>query len=285
MGYTFAYLSKIQFFIYFLEKAKPMKTFAQIALPIIAIILILTMLQFGPSPSEGSTGILQLPTGTAVELPVFVDTPLPPSETPTAAPVPPIFRDDFKGALVPGWVWINEDRAAWNLTAFPGYLQMTLSTGIVRESNAANVLLYPIPEGDIQVTTMFTFRPSENFQFAGLIFYASDANHLQIGRSYCRGFGEPCIKSGVYIQYYQDYRIGTPNEASSYNAITPIILRVTRRGNEYALDVSSNGEVWVRFSKYTIDFQPTHVGLIAAGNQRAPATALFDFFEISAAPK
>ena len=262
-----------------------MKTFAQIALPIIAIILILTMLQFGPSAPKESSGILQLPTETEVELPIFVDTPLPPTETPTATPVPPIFRDDFKGALAPGWVWMNEDRAAWNLTAFPGYLQMNLSTGIVRESNATNVLLYPIPEGDIQVTTMFTFRPIENFQFAGLIFYASDANHFQVGRSYCRGFGEPCIKSGVYIQYYQDYRIGTPNEASSYNAISPIILRVTRRGNEYALDVSSNGEVWVRFSKYTLDFQPTHVGLIAAGNQGDPALALFDFFEISAAPK
>lgn len=261
-----------------------MKIVLQIILPIIAIILILTMIQLGPQQQiQSDPDILFLPTGTsaasATELPTLA---LP---TETATPELPIFRDDFNNVLAPGWTWVNQDRANWSLQNFPGYLQINISKGIVRESNVSNMLLYPIPEGDIQVTAMLTFRPFENFQFAGLIFYESDENHFQVGRSYCRGYGEPCIKSGVYIQAYKDRRIDTPNEATSYNAMGPMVLRVIRHGNEYEVDLSGDGEVWIRFAKYTINFQPTHVGLLAAGNQGDPAMALFDFFEISAAPK
>lgn len=262
-----------------------MKIVAQLALPVIAIILILTMIQVGPRQPETSSGILLLPTGTSA-LPAETSTPALPSETPTATPpTPPIFRDDFNRVLTPGWVWVNENPVEWSLLNFPGYLQMTLSKGIVRESNVTNMLLYPIPEGDIQVTTTLTFRPTENFQFAGLIFYESDDNHFQVGRAYCRGFGEPCINAGIYIQAYKGRHIDIPNEATPYTAISPMVLRVIRHGNEYELDLSGDGEVWIRYAKYTLDFQPTYVGLIAAGNQGEPAMALFDFFEIAAAPK
>jgi beta-xylosidase len=206
--------------------------------------------------------------------------------TATAAPsTPPIFRDDFNGVLSPSWVWVNEDPSAWTLSAFPGYLQVSVANGTVRDGDAKNLLLFPIPEGDIQVTTMFTFSPNENFQFAGLIFYQSEANHFQIGRSFCRGYGSPCIEAGIYVQFFKNYRIDTPNEATAYDTYAPILLRVTRRGNEYELDISGDGEIWIRYAKYTLDFEPAYVGLIAAENQADPAMALFDFFEISAPPK
>lgn len=263
-----------------------MKLVAKITLLALAVILILTMLQAGPRQQTEPSAIVFLQTETSAISASETPIPILPAETITAAPaIPPIFRDDFNGTLAPDWEWTNQDASAWSLAAFPGYLQLSLADGTVRDGSARNLLLYPMPEGDIQVTAMFTFRPTENFQFAGLVFYESNANHFQVGRSYCRGYGEPCINSGIYIQYFKDYRIAAPNEASVYGAISPLILRVTKRSNEYALDVSSNGEVWIRFAKYTLDFHPTRVGLIAAQNQGEPATALFDFFEISAAPK
>lgn len=257
-----------------------MKTIAKIALLVIALILILIMLQYGPRAQNVTSSAFTLPAGTSSPLPPTNDPAQ--METTTATPsTPPIFRDDFNGVLAPGWVWINEDAPAWSLSVFPGYLQVSLADGTVRDGDAKNLLLFPIPEGDIQVTTMFTFSPNENFQFAGLIFYESEANHFQVGRSFCRGYGTPCIEAGIYVQFFKNYRIDTPNEATAYDSYAPILLRVTRRGNEYELDISGDGEVWIRYAKYTLDYEPTYVGLIASQNQDlAPIKALFDFFEI-----
>lgn len=260
-----------------------MKTVAKIVLLVIAFILILIMLQNGPRAQNVTSGDFTLPTSTISPLPLTTD----PAQieivtaTPSAPSTPPIFRDDFNGVLAPGWVWINEDATAWSLSAFPGYLQVSVADGTVRDGDAKNLLLFPIPEGDIQVTTMFTFSPNENFQFAGLIFYQSEANHFQVGRSFCRGYGTPCIEAGIYVQFFKNYRIDTPNVATAYDTYAPILLRVTRRGNEYELDISGDGEVWIRYAKYTLDYEPTYVGIIASQNQEViPIHALFDFFEI-----
>ena len=256
-----------------------MKKMFQIAIVVLALFLPLGLYVLRPHSQSPLPPVSGAPTNTPLAAASPTASPLP--TTPTFTPSPVIFRDDFNGLLDPGWTWVNEDPKAWNLAAFPGFLQIQLSAGSVSSGYLTNMLLTPLPSGNVQVTTGFTFRGSENNQFAGLIFYRSGEDFLQVGRGFCRLSYPNCVRSGIYVQRFENGNLSLPNDAAPYSAYEPFFLRLARQGNKYSIETSGDGQAWYRFAEYALEFEPTHVGLIAGQNLGDPIAALFDFFEIS----
>ncbi len=204
----------------------------------------------------------------------------------TIAPTsdPDYFRNDFDGPLDTGWQWVNEDASHWSLNAGSGSLQIDLTSGRVSDGTIQNMLMRPAPTGNFQVTIGLTFRAIENDQFAGLILYESATRFLQIGRSrsVCEGPDQICDGSGIYLQFYDDQDPKPLREAKRYSGSVPLHLRLTRIGDEYAIEMSKgDGLAWFRYGNYTIKFKPTYIGLFAGQNFGQPITALFDYFEVS----
>ena len=123
------------------------------------------------------------PTATSTPLPPPTATPLPPTATaePSPTPDPLLFRDEFDGALGEGWQWVLENPQTWSLNSQPGWLEMVVSSGSVSAGSAENLLLRPAPEGNFELETKVKFKPTGDFQIAGLLIYESAANFVQFG--------------------------------------------------------------------------------------------------------
>ncbi len=201
------------------------------------------------------------------------------SADPTSTTTPPsdFFEDQFDGALGDGWRWRSEDPDLWSLTATPGWLQITAVEA------AQNVLVRDAPQDPFEVTTALRFRPTSNFQFAGLIVGPDETNFLQLGRAYCDPVDVPdfCVGDGVYLDNVRD------NEmlASSTVEIAPdtdvVYLRFIADRDSYAGYVSEDGESWTLVGEYTRFFTDTEIGLLAHQATRQPAVAEFDYITVT----
>jgi regulation of enolase protein 1 (concanavalin A-like superfamily) len=141
----------------------------------------------------------------------------------------------------------------------------------------------PAPAGDFQIETRINFRPENNFQFAGLIIYGSDSNFIQAGRAYCDAVG--CVGEGFYTDYYRKGVVAGPNFGQTYREIDPIRLRLSRKGEIYSFEASTDGKVWFLIGRHTSDINPQQVGLVAGQALRGriiPAT--FEYFEVRGLP-
>jgi len=203
--------------------------------------------------------------------------------TPTITPDPQFFRDDFNETLDSGWSWVREDPLNWNLTAVPGSLQINVAGGYVAAGTNPNLLLRPAPEGNFQIETQITFRPTRNYQFAGLIVYQDESNFIQAGRSYCNSVG--CPGAGLYMDYYQMGKLVKPDFGQPYGDIDPLLLRLSRSENTYTFEASTDGKVWFIIGSHTSDMNPLQIGLVTGQRMRGenlPAT--FEYFEIRGLP-
>jgi regulation of enolase protein 1 (concanavalin A-like superfamily) len=166
----------------------------------------------------------------------------------------------------------------------PGSLQINVDHGYVAAHNNPNLLLRPAtaPKEDFQIETQITFRPENNFQFAGLIVYESDSNFIQAGpltvtRS---GFGE-----GFYMDYYRKGVVVEPNFGQTYQEIDPILLRLSRKGENFTFEASTDGKVWFMIGSHTADINPLQVGLVAGQRLLGKAIpATFEYFEVRSLP-
>ncbi len=89
---------------------------------------------------------------------------------------PILFAEDFEDALDAGWEWLREDPEDWRLT--DGALEISARPGL--EDTARNVLRRHVPEIHerllaFEVTVAFTSPPTEQYEQAGLAWYADDA--------------------------------------------------------------------------------------------------------------
>ena len=226
---------------------------------------------------------------------------LPPSATPTIIPSSPVsteppttvspestkdpsfFRDDFDGTLDAQWSWVREDPLNWSLTAVPGSLQINVQGGYVPQHTDSNLLVRPAPQGNFQIETQVTFRPQDNFQFAGLIIYESDSDFIQAGRSYCGTF--ECVGEGLYMAHYRNGDLLKPDFGQPYKEIDPILIRLTREGETYTFEASTDGKVWFMIGSYTSDIAPLQIGLVTGQRlQGSVLPAVFDYFEVRSLP-
>jgi beta-xylosidase len=250
----------------------------------IFVLIFLSACNLIPPTSAAPSGfITQQPSATSTLHPSPTSTPVPPTVSPTPTPDPRFFRDDFNETLDAQWSWVREDPTNWSLTALPGSLQINVAGGYVAARTNPNVLLRPAPEGDFQIETEITFRPTRNYQFAGLIVYQDHSNFIQAGRGYCGSIG--CPGAGLYMDHYQDGKIVKPDFGQTYGEIDPLLLRLSRKENTYTFEASADGNVWFIIGSHTSPMNPVQIGLVTGQRMRGenlPAT--FEYFEVRSLP-
>jgi beta-xylosidase len=233
-----------------------------------------------PDPSEK---IVFKPSVTPTIIPSPTATEIFPTVSPVPTPDPNFYHDDFNGTLATPWTWVREDPEKWSLTNVPGVLQINVSGGYVSAHTNTNMLLLPAPAGNFQIETQLTFRPEDNFQFAGLIIYESDSNFIQAGRSYCRSF--ECIGEGLYMEYYKKGVVVKPDFGQPYKEIDPVLLRLSRRADTYTFEASTDGKVWFIIGSHTSDMNPLQIGLVTGQRLKGNSiSAEFDYFEVRSLP-
>lgn len=237
-----------------------------------------------PQPAVVPSSNLELrPLPTRTPVPSPTPTEAPPTQTPSPTPDPKFFRDDFSGSLDPQWTWLREDPRQWSLTEEPGMLQINVRGGYVAAHTNSNVLLRPAPEGDFQIETQLDFHPTGNFQFAGLLLYENDSNFIQAGRQYCTAAA--CVGEGLYMDYYRRGVAIKPDFGQPQRGRDPIALRLSKRGDLYTFEASTNGKVWYLVGSHTGNFNPTQIGLVTGQHLRGTtAPARFEYFEVRSLP-
>jgi predicted amidohydrolase YtcJ len=209
----------------------------------------------------------------------------PTTEMTAAAPLASsVFRDDFEGALDPGWSWYQNDAPGWTLSNMPGWLRLNLSTGsFFSATPPANLLLRPAPSGDFELETWLRFSPYRNFEIAGLVVVFDDHSVVQFGRGFCEVPGSAeCVGDGLYFDNIQGGSpVGGNFPAPSLLGVD-YLLRLQRQGHGYSASYSTDGSNWVSLGSHTVDKAPMSIGLIAAQAESAGNYADFDYFEITA---
>lgn len=236
-----------------------------------------------PSTPTLPEKVLPQTTATSTAGPIAATTKIPTTIVPEYTADPNFFRDDFTGLLNPQWSWIREDPQNWSLITIPGSLQIKVEGGYVAAKSNSNLLLRPAPAGDFRIETQINFRPEDNYQFAGLIIYESDANFIQAGRGYCRSF--ECAGEGLYMNYYKKGVVVKPDFGQSYKEIDPISVRLSRKGDNYTFEASTDGKVWFMIGSHASDIAPLQVGLITGQRLKGNVLpAVFDYFEVRSLP-
>lgn len=227
--------------------------------------------------------IIFTPSSTPTTAPSPTATAVPPTASAVPTADPNFFRDEFSEELDAQWSWVREDPQHWSLRADPGFLQINATSGSVEGRNNINMLLRPALAGNFQIETQIDFNPRNNYEFAGLIIYASDGTFIQAGRAYCKR--EDCIGEGLYMNYYHQRVPVKPNYAQPFRERGPILLRLTRQGDTYTFEASTNGKVWFVIGAHTSDMEPVQIGLLAGQHGKGEIlTATFDYFEVRSLP-
>jgi hypothetical protein len=261
-------------------------------LSIMGIVMILSLLAAcGPSatpaqpagqPTEAAPVISQ-PTETP--LPAPTDTPVPTS-TITSTPLPEgvLFRDDFTGRLLPGWVWKNEKPDRWKVTD-DGWLQIMGEDASALGGQAqSNMLLRELPAGDFMVTAHLTAATDSNFQQAAIFLYEDVNNYVAINRGFC----EPCFPgkgNGVFM----DYKIGGGYYWSGSNKVQvdqmDVYLRLVSKEKIIYGYYAFSPDDWQLLNRLGDFFEFKYVGLgvtnAEAGNINSDLIGSYDYFEIS----
>jgi hypothetical protein len=193
-----------------------------------------------------------------------------------------LYRDDFEEGLAPGWKWIREEPDRWSLSENPGYLHFIVEPAYYHR----NLLVRPAPTDSFEISTEVLFKPTGNFQFAGLMVYQDDDNYLQFGRAYCFFEGNPDVCPGNAL--YFDTRVlgeygGCSNFATVIEPESEATLKIKRVGNLYSAYYSLDGETWILLGQHEMALDPIFIGL-KAGQVDVPTTADFDYFLIETLP-
>ena len=249
---------------------------------------ILSLLAFGVSACSAATPIptttLSAPTASATPIPTITQppptvTPLPtatPTWTPTAIPV---FWDDFSGEFLPGWTWIRENDALWSLDSEPGFLRIVLQNA----RPPRNLLVRDVGSDNFQIMTHVRFKPTSNFQFAGLLVYQDDETMASFGRAYC-DVQNQCVGNGIYFDAFQNGQFLGKNFGTDTQLKDEAYLRLDKVGSRLTGYYSENGTDWMMIGEHEVSMLDPKVGLITANSFIVGMTAYFDYFTVMEMP-
>lgn len=203
-----------------------------------------------------------------------------------AAPTTVFFEDDFSSAtLKPGWKWVKLDATHWSLTQHPGFLRIVTEKGGLygSQNTNRNLLVRAAPSGDFEVTTRLLFKPTQNFQIAGILIYQEWDNFLWLARAFCSAAPPTCQNNGIYFDHEEGGRSEGGNFATAVTSKKNTYLKIERSGKRYAGYFSDDGLSWTRIGKHVVasTFKP-RIGLAAGtgGTQTKDIDADFDFFRV-----
>ena len=207
------------------QRRSPIWIFVTIGITALVAIAILIGInrstnQVAPAPS--ATEFVTKAIAPIINSPAPSLTSAPPTEHPSSGVN---FQDEFVGQLAEGWTWLAEDPAKWSLTKVAGALQIIASDASFDGQNApANILLRDAPTGDFEIITALHFRPTSNFQAAGLVVFQDQGNVLQLSRAFC-DVVNACVGDGVYFDNYENGSLNGDNYHTAFHE-TVIYLRL-----------------------------------------------------------
>jgi regulation of enolase protein 1 (concanavalin A-like superfamily) len=233
--------------------------------------------KFYASGATATPAPTSTPTSTPTVTPTATSTPTP---TPTATPggptaTPVAGNDEFNSnTLGSQWSWVREDNTHWSLTAVSGYMRITTQTGDIYQTyaDAKNILLQTAT-GDWTITTKMTFKPTQNYQAAGLIVYQDDNNYIKMARAYV---------SANKFQFATEVG-GTFANSEATDSISSNIsyLKIVKSGNNYSGYFSSDGTTYTQvWTTQTVSLSTIKIGLIAINSYPVVSElpADFDYF-------
>ncbi|MDP1548181.1 MAG: hypothetical protein Q8L87_19380 [Anaerolineales bacterium] len=246
-------------------------------LPVLILFLLTSGCETAIQPPTPQAGRVEI--STATPQPVIITATAPSSETPDANNAETVFRDDFNSDLEPGWQWLNENPAAWNLVQFPGFLQIHAESGYINLGTAKNVLVRNAPEGDFIVEASLNYSPDDSDQFAGIVLLESTRDYLQVGLGYCPPV-VGCPGPGFYVDIYKNGKFTLPRNSMSFTE-NALVIRVIVQAGTISVFTSPNGAVWYRSFQGPVDIKVVQVGLFAGQNNEVlTIPAMFDYFEL-----
>ncbi len=241
--------------------------------PIISIPVFFGILISGCASPAAS----QSPAETSTSLPTITPT-APPTLTATPTEIP-VFWDDFSGELLPGWSWIRENDALWSLDSSDGFLRIVL-TG---DRPPRNLLVRDVMYPNFQLMTHVLFKPTSNFQFAGLLVFQDDETKLALGRAYC-GRQNVCVGNGIYFDAVQNGQVLGNNYATDTLIRDEAYLRIDKSDTIFTGYYSENGSDWMMIGQHEVSTMQPKVGLITANSFIVGMTAYFDYFTVMETP-
>lgn len=180
------------------------------------------------------------------------------------------FYDPFDGGVDSRWMWVNEQPSRWQMDPL-GRLNIDATASPPIE----NVLLTDL-EGYQSLVTLLYFRPTENYQFAGIVLTGDDPDddRLQFGRAFC---GDPgCVGDGVYFDRVEDGQIvGRADPAPLAAGTEEVHLQLMVVSGSVTGQYSLDGQQWSSIGSHPFDPDHTRVGLIAH-QAPTPITASFE---------
>lgn len=222
------------------------------------------------------------PPPTPIPTPIPTNTPVP-TETPkpTPTPDPLLFKDEFEGAIGPGWSWVNENAKRWSLESQPGWLEITTGGGGIADGSLENLFLREVPDGNFELETKMRFEPVRNFQIGGLVILESAANFALFGRAFCKP-SQVCVGDGFYLDMSYGGGYVPGNFSTPAPDIDTIYLRLRREGGTYTAYTSEDGSAWKLVGAHTSEMVPMFVGLATGQSTSGTVPAQFDYFTVTA---
>jgi len=222
--------------------------------------------------------------------------------------------DDFDGGLKLNWSILHVDPTHWSLSKKPGTLTITTQDGTFHRSRSdyKNLFLIDCPTAwgqDFQVTTcILSFNPAAEWNEAGLICWNDEDNNLKLDYEWHTLGGNPETPPQRIFTVGAETQDsgGVLFRTTSFRAdqqLEKVWLRVTKRGNKYTFQTSTDGKSFVPLETIVLrygtpllfpegephlvwgDGTVKHIGLFANNGSRDGAPqidASFDFFEVKA---
>jgi len=102
----------------------------------------------------------------------------------------PGFRDDFKGALGPGWTILREQKDAWRVTADALEVRVLPGNMWGGSNDARNTFVRSMPnpaDGPVEVSVRVENQPTEQYEQVDLVWYYDDSHQVKIGQELVDG--------------------------------------------------------------------------------------------------
>jgi len=224
--------------------------------------------------------------------------------------------DDFDGKLNLNWNILHVDPTHWSLSKKPGTLTITTQDGTFHRGRTdyKNLFLIDCPTAwgqDFQVTTcILSFNPVAEWNEAGLICWNDEDNNLKLDYEWHTLGGNPETPPQRIFTVAAETQDsgGVLFRTTSFRAdqqLEKVWLRVTKRGNKYTFQTSTDGKSFVPLESESVilrygtpflfpegepnltwgDGTVRRVGFFANNGSRDGAPeidASFDFFEVKA---
>ena len=168
---------------------------------------------------------------------------------------------------------------SYDQTAHPGILRIPVDSGDMWENqnNTRNTLLRNLPSNWTSIRLKLSFRPTQNYQQAGLLAYQDDDNYVNVTR----------IHGGNDAVTFAKEINGYPNVVNSaMETVTDLILRLDRAPATDSISAyySKDGSSWIAMGSVTQALNNPKLAIFAGASPGGFPNADLSWVEVDAGP-